>query len=100
MLALAAAGMADQVSQVARSTLIQLSTPDALRGRVNAVNMVFVSASNQLGAAVSGFLAAAVGTVVAVVAGGAACVATAGVVAGRVPALARWRVDRDAVQAG
>ncbi|NNL66415.1 MAG: MFS transporter, partial [Myxococcales bacterium] len=42
VLALAVAGMADQVSQVARSTLIQLSTPDAVRGRVNAVNMVFI----------------------------------------------------------
>lgn len=97
ILALSVAGMADQVSQVARSTLIQLSTPDAVRGRVNAVNMVFVSASNELGAAVSGFLAAALGTVVAVVAGGAGCLASAGVVAARVPALGRWRVDRDAV---
>jgi MFS family permease len=88
--ALAVAGMADQVSQVARSTLIQLTTSDALRGRVGAVNMVFISASNELGAAFSGFLAAAVGSVVAVAGGGLACVATAGVVAARVPRLAAW----------
>ena len=53
------AGMADQVSVVLRGTAIQLSTPDALRGRVSAVNMIFVGASNQLGAAESGFVAAA-----------------------------------------
>jgi hypothetical protein len=91
--ALVAAGAADQVSQVARSTIIQLSTPDELRGRVSAVNMVFVSASNELGAAFSGFLAAATGAVFAVVGGGVACLAAAGVVAARVPALSRWRAD-------
>lgn len=89
-IALIGAGMADQVSQVARTTLIQLSTSDALRGRVGAVNMVFISASNELGAAFSGFLAAAVGPVLAVVGGAAACVATAGTVAARVPALSGW----------
>ena len=52
------AGMADQVSVVMRSTTIQLSTPDALRGRVRAVNMIFIGASNQLGAVESGFVAA------------------------------------------
>lgn len=91
--ALAVAGMADQISQVTRTTLIQLSTPDALRGRVGAVNMVFISASNELGAAVSGFLAAAVGTVLAVVGGGAACMLSAGVMRGAAPALAAWRTD-------
>jgi MFS family permease len=87
------AGVGDQVSQVTRTTIIQLSTPDVLRGRVSAVNMVFVSASNQFGAAFTGFLAAATSAVFATVAGGAACVATAGVVAARVPALRRYRVD-------
>jgi MFS family permease len=89
--ALVAAGAADQVSQVARSTIIQLSTPDELRGRVSAVNMVFVSASNELGAAFSGFLAAATSAVFAVVGGGVVCLAAAGVVAARVPALSRWQ---------
>lgn len=93
VLALVVAGMADQVSQVARSTLIQLSTPDGLRGRVNAVNMVFISASNQLGGAFSGFFAAATSSVFAVVAGGAACVATAGWIGARIPALRRWRPE-------
>ena len=53
------AGAADQVSVVLRATAIQLTTPDALRGRVSAVNMIFIAASNQLGAVESGFLAAA-----------------------------------------
>ncbi len=92
--ALTAAGMADQVSQVARTTLIQLSTSDALRGRVGAVNMVFISASNELGAAFSGFLAAAVGPVIAVVGGGATCIASAGAIAARLPALSRWRTEQ------
>jgi hypothetical protein len=93
--ALLAAGMADQVSQVTRSALIQLATPDALRGRVSAVNMVFISASNQLGAAFSGFFAAATSAVFATVAGGLACLATGALVAARVPALRRYRLDTE-----
>src|SRR5690606_18923690 len=63
-------GMADQVSVVMRQTAIQLSTPDALRGRVSAVNLIFIQASNQLGAARAGFVAAATSPAFAVVAGG------------------------------
>ena len=90
--ALVAAGMADQVSMVTRATILQLSTPDALRGRMNAVNMVFIGASNELGAAFSGFLAAATGVVFAVVAGGVGCCATTGLVALRFRELARYRI--------
>ena len=61
------AGAADQVSVVLRATAVQLSTPDALRGRVSAVNMIFIAASNQLGAVESGFLAAATSATFAVV---------------------------------
>jgi MFS family permease len=70
LLCYGAAGMADQVSMVARSTLIQLETPDALRGRVNAVNFVFIGASNNLGAAEAGLLAAWTSAPFAVVTGG------------------------------
>src|SRR5262245_17202537 len=63
------AGAADQVSVVLRATAVQLSTPDGLRGRVSAVNMIFIAASNQLGAVESGFLAAATGATFAVVFG-------------------------------
>lgn len=91
VLALVLHGMADQVSMVARSAIVQLTTPDALRGRVNAVNFVFIGASNEFGDAFSGFLAAAIGPVLAVAAGGAACAALAAGVAARVPALRRHR---------
>ena len=58
------------VSVNIRSSLIQLSTPDAMRGRVSAVNMLFIGASNELGEFESGTTAALLGTVPAVVAGG------------------------------
>src|SRR5204862_377212 len=74
VLAYAAVGMADQVSVVLRSTTIQLSTPDALRGRVSSINLLFIGASNQLGAAESGFLAALTGPTFSVVTGGAASI--------------------------
>jgi len=63
-------GVADQVSVVGRSTLVQLSTPDELRGRVSSVNMVFIIASNQLSIAESGFVAALTSPTFSVVSGG------------------------------
>jgi hypothetical protein len=68
--ALAVTGAADMVSVFVRSSLIQLSTPDAMRGRVSAVNMLFIGASNELGEFESGVTAALLGTVPAVVLGG------------------------------
>ncbi|MBW3593128.1 MAG: MFS transporter, partial [Actinobacteria bacterium] len=75
--ALAVSGFADMVSMNIRATIVALATPDALRGRVNAVEMVFISASNELGAFESGAAAALVGAVPAVVAGGAVTIAAA-----------------------
>jgi len=75
--ALAVSGFADMLSVNIRSTTVALATPDELRGRVNAVEMVFISASNQLGAFESGAAAALVGTIPAVVAGGAATIVIA-----------------------
>lgn len=63
-------GAADMVSVYVRQSLIQLYTPDTMRGRVGAASMLFISCSNEMGEAESGFLAAAVGPVVAVVSGG------------------------------
>jgi len=63
-------GGADMISVFVRSTLVQFDTPDAMRGRVAAVNSVFIGASNELGEFESGALAAAIGTVPAVVVGG------------------------------
>jgi hypothetical protein len=68
--ALAVAGGFDMVSMVIRQTLVQLSTPDAMRGRVSAVNYLFVGASFQLGEFESGLTAALFGTVPAAALGG------------------------------
>lgn len=68
--ALFVAGAADMVSVVVRQTLVQLETPDAMRGRVSAVNSVFIGASNQLGEFESGATAALLGPVGSVVLGG------------------------------
>ena len=92
MLALAAGGAFDLVSMVLRSTILPLVTPDELRGRVNAVEMVFISASNELGAFESGVAAALVGAVPAVVIGGVATIVVAGLWWKLFPALAQ--VDR------
>jgi len=71
LLALAVSGFVDLYSMNIRSTIVALAAPDRLRGRVNAVEMVFISASNQLGAFESGLAAYLVGTIPAVVGGGA-----------------------------
>jgi MFS family permease len=89
--AYALVGMADQVSMVMRQNTIQLSTPDALRGRVTAVESVFISASNELGALESGLVAAATNAVFAVVSGGIACLVVVALVAWRIPALRRYQ---------
>lgn len=70
LLALAATGAADSISVVTRMTLVQLETPNEMRGRVSAVNSIFIGASNQLGEFESGATAAAFGTVNSVVLGG------------------------------
>ena len=68
--ALVLLGAADMVSVYVRQSLIQLHTPDAMRGRVSSLSQLTTSASNELGEAESGFLAALVGPVVAVIGGG------------------------------
>ena len=92
MLALALGAGLDMVSVVLRQTILPLVTPDEVRGRVNAVEMVFISASNELGAFESGVAAALIGAVPAVVLGGVATVVVAGVWWKLFPSLAR--VDR------
>ena len=64
------AGALDNISVVVRSTLVQVMTPDSLRGRVSAVNGIFISLSNELGGFESGVAARFIGTVPSVVAGG------------------------------
>jgi MFS family permease len=89
MLALFIAGALDGVSVIVRSTILQLKTPDEMRGRVAALNSIFIMSSNELGAFESGFTAKLMGTVTAVVFGG--CM-TLGVVIGtwfKAPSLRR-----------
>ncbi|HEY5058016.1 MAG TPA: MFS transporter, partial [Gaiellaceae bacterium] len=87
--ALAVAGFVDMISVNIRATTVALVTPNELRGRVNAVEMVFISASNELGAFESGLVASLVGTVTCVVAGGIATIAIALSWTGLFPSLAR-----------
>jgi MFS family permease len=75
LVALAVMGAADMFSVYVRNTLVQLWTPDRLRGRVNAVNGVFIGASNEVGAFRAGSFASVMGAPAAVVVGGAATVA-------------------------
>jgi MFS family permease len=77
MLALAVLGAADTVSVVIRFSLVQLSTPNEMRGRVGAVNFLFINASNYLGQFESGVTAALLGTMASAVLGGVATVAIA-----------------------
>jgi MFS family permease len=77
LVALAIAGAADTISMVIRVSLVQIATPDAMRGRVGAVNYLFVNTSNQLGEFESGTLAALIGAMPAVLLGGVASIAIA-----------------------
>lgn len=92
MLCLFVAGAADTISVVVRLTLVQSETPDGMRGRVAAVNTVFIGASNELGEFESGLMAAWLGAVPAVVLGGIGTVAVAALWTRLFPAL--WRRDR------
>jgi MFS family permease len=90
--ALVVMGAGDMVSVYIRHLLVQLETPDEIRGRVSAVNAVFIGASNELGEFESGVTAAWFGTVPAVVIGGLATLTVAGVWTRRFPEL--WKLDR------
>jgi MFS family permease len=90
------AGAADQISVVLRATAVQLTTPDPLRGRVSAVNMIFIAASNQLGAARAGFLAAATSPTFAVTSGGIGCLVVVALTAWLLPELRRYRIGAGA----
>ncbi|HEY6899166.1 MAG TPA: MFS transporter [Puia sp.] len=74
-IALLCSGLLDGVSVVVRGTILQLKTPDAMRGRVSAVNSIFINSSNELGSFESGFMAKLLGVVPSVVLGGCITVA-------------------------
>jgi MFS family permease len=87
--ALVLIGACDMISVIVRHTLIQLSTPDAMRGRVSAVNVVFIGASNEVGQFESGVTAQWFGTVPAVVLGGIGTMVIVAIWAWRFPSLRR-----------
>jgi MFS family permease len=88
---LALLGAADMFSVYIRQSLIQLHTPDEMRGRVSAVSTLAISASNELGETRSGFAAALIGPVTATVAGGIAAIGVTLLWAGLFPELRRAR---------
>jgi hypothetical protein len=92
LIALAILGASDMISVFVRSALIQYATPDSMRGRVSAVSMLFIGASNELGEFESGITAAWFGTIPAVVIGGLGTLAVVGVWMGLFPPLRK--IDR------
>lgn len=88
---LAVAGAADVISAVFRGTMLQENTPDALRGRVTAVNLMVVTGGPRLGDVEAGIAATLVGAPASVVVGGIACLLGTGVVAALFPPLRRYR---------
>jgi predicted MFS family arabinose efflux permease len=90
---LAVAGWADVISAVFRSTIVQLSVPDALRGRLTGLQISVVTGGPRLGDVEAGAVAAAFGDTFSVVSGGLACVAGALVLAGLLPAFRRQRAE-------
>jgi MFS family permease len=95
---LAVSGAVDMVSVVIRSTLLQVATPQAVLGRVSAVNQIFIGSSNEIGAFESGVAARIMGTVPSVVFGGSITILTVLVVSLSVPQLRRLRSISDVSQ--
>jgi len=91
-------GAFDSVSVVLRISLVQSRTPDALRGRVSAVNGLFISCSNQWGAVESGLAAAWLGTVPSVVFGGAATIVVVAAIGALSVSLRRWKNEPAVLQ--
>ncbi|PXY44760.1 MFS transporter [Flavobacterium hydrophilum] len=93
--ALFLSGLADGISVVIRQTILQLKTPDHMRGRVGAVNSIFVGSSNELGAFESGATAKLMGTVTSVVFGGSVTLLTVIVTALKSPTFRNLDLNRD-----
>src|SRR3954470_7968260 len=90
---LALAGAADMVSAIFRNTILQVATPDALRGRLQGVFIVVVTGGPRIGDVEAGSVAAVFGTQVSVVSGGLACMAGVGVLAALFPSFAKYDAE-------
>ena len=86
-------GMCDGVSVVLRSTILQLATPDEMRGRVSSINGIFIGSSNELGAFESGLAAKLLGLVPSVIFGGIMTLAVVGIIAWKAPKLRRLNLQ-------
>jgi len=96
MVAMVIVGIGDMVSVYIRVTLVQIATPDEMRGRVSAVNSVFTGASNEIGEFRAGMMANAIGAIPAVLFGGIGCFLIAGLCWAAFPELRRvQRMDRE-----
>jgi MFS family permease len=95
---LAFAGAADVISAVFRGTILQLSVPDSLRGRLSAIHILVVTGGPRLGDVEAGLVASLVSPWFSVVSGGVACVVGAVVLAGLIPELVRYRADAVATE--
>jgi predicted MFS family arabinose efflux permease len=92
--ALALSGMFDSVSMVIRSSAVQIFSPDHMRGKISAVNSIFIGSSNELGELESGIAAKLIGTVPSVYFGGIMCLLTVSLATGLAPALRRMDLGK------
>ena len=92
---LALSGAFDNVSVVIRSTIIQLFTPDTMRGRVSSVSTMFISSSNEIGAFESGFAAKLLGLIPSVILGGCVALASVGLAGWKLPSLRKLDLRKE-----
>lgn len=92
LLALIASGVFDGLSMIIRSSAVQLSSPDSMRGKISAVNSIFIGSSNELGEVESGLAAEALGVIPSVYFGTVMCLLTVGIVAYFYPALRKMNL--------
>jgi MFS family permease len=91
---LAMTGALDNVSVVVRHTILQLMTPESMRGRVSSVNMIFIGSSNEIGAFESGVAARLMGTVASVIFGGGMTLLIVGLTAKLAPKLRAVNLEK------
>lgn len=93
LFALGMSGIFDSVSMVIRNTAVQLVSPDDMRGKISAVNSIFIGSSNEIGELESGLAAKLLGTMPSVIFGGCACLLTVGIIAKLSPRLRTMNLD-------